>query len=204
MFTFLRVLPAGPVRRSLTLSVGDAVLWALMFGLAENFVVPFILLFGATIFEVSLLQGASQLATGLGQMAGGVLIQRGGSRRRFTSRIVMAHAAGWLVIFAGTVATGSAWVAIGLYCAFLFVANLAGPGWMSWMNDLVPAHQRGLYWASRNRISGLVQFLAIGAAGIVLFQAKRMNGELISRFRNQRKPRSAVRNGNTHAVRPKT
>jgi MFS family permease len=178
VFDFLKVLPSGAVRRSLTLSVGDAVLWALMFGLAENFIVPFTLLFGATIFEVSLLQGLAQVATGLGQMAGGVLIQRGGSRRRLARRVVMVHAVGWVVIFAGGWATHSAWVVILLYCGFLFVANLAGPGWMSWMNDLVPVHQRGLYWASRNRIAGLVQFAAIGAAGLVLFEAKRLNLEV--------------------------
>ena len=175
---FLKALPEGRVRRSLSFSVLDAVLWSIMFGLAENFVVPFILLFGATVFQVSLLQGASQLAVGTGQLVGGSILQRLKSRRVLSMVAVTIHAFGWLLIFAGTVLTGSAWVAIILYCAFLFIANFSSPGWMSWMNELVPTDQRGRFWSSRNSVAGLVQFLAIAAAGVALYEAKNLNWEI--------------------------
>jgi len=175
---FLKAIPDPPVRRTLAIGVLDAITWALMFGLAENFVVPFVLLFGATVFEVSLLQGGAQLATGLGQLAGGPLIQRGGSRRRNSIIVVVYYACSWLLTFWCTVLTGSAWVAIVLYCVSLFIANLASPGWSSWMNDLVPANLRGRYWSARNSIAGVVQFLAIAAAGVVLYESKRLNWEI--------------------------
>lgn len=178
MLGFLKALPDPRVRKTLAIGVLDAVTWAVMFGLAENFIVPFAMLFGATVFEVSLLQGGAQLATGLGQLAGGPLIQRGGSRRRNSIVVVAYFAFSWLLTFWGTVLTGSAWVAILLYCGSLFVANLASPGWLSWMNDLVPPNFRGRYWSARNTAAGLVQFLAIAAAGVVLFESKRLSFEI--------------------------
>lgn len=174
----LKALPAGAVRRSLTLSLFDGVLWAVMFGLAENFIVPFILLFGATVFQVSFLQGTAQLAMGVGQLAGASFIQRGGSRRRLAMAMVTLHAFSWLVIYWGTVWTGSAWFAIGAYCASLFVANFGGPGWMSWMNDLVPEKQRGSYWSFRNSVAGVTQLVPIAAAGLALQQTKAQGLEL--------------------------
>jgi len=175
---FLKALPEGPVRRTLSFSVLDAILWSVMFGFAENFIVPFALLFGATVFEVSLLQGTANLAVGTGQLVGGSLVQRVGSRRKLAMFTTAFHACGWLLIFGGTVITGSAWVAIVLYCLFLFVANWSGPGWMSWMNELVPADQRGHYWSWRNSVAGMVQFLAIAAAGVFLYESKRLNWEV--------------------------
>lgn len=178
MLGFLKTIPDTRVRRTLFIGVLDAVTWAIMFGLAENFLVPFILLFGATVFEVSLLQGASQLTMGLGQLAGGALIQRGGSRRRLSIIVVTYFACSWLLTYWGTVLTGNAWVAIIIYCGSLFIANLASPGWLSWMNDLVPANFRGRYWSARNSVAGLVQFAAIAVAGFVLYQSKRLDWEI--------------------------
>lgn len=174
----LQQLPAGPIRRSLTFSIFDGVLWAIMFGLAENFIVPFILLFGATVFQVSFLQGTAQLSMGLGQLAGAAFIQKGGSRRRLAMVMVTLHALSWLAIYWGTVWTGSAWVAIAIYCASLFVANFGGPGWMSWMNDLVPENQRGGYWSFRNSVAGLTQLVPIAVAGWALHDAKVAGSEL--------------------------
>ena len=178
MLGFLKAIPDPRTRRTLAIGVLDAVTWALMFGLAENFIVPFALLFGATVFEVSLLQGGAQLAVGLGQLAGGPLIQRGGSRRRNSIVVVAYFAFSWVLTFWGTVLTGSAWVAIILYCGSLFIANLASPGWLSWMNDLVPGNFRGRYWSARNSVAGLVQFAAIAVAGVMLFESKRLNWEI--------------------------
>ncbi len=180
MFGFLRSIPEPRVRRTLAMSALDGVTWGAMFGLAENFIVPFTLLFGATVFEVSLLQGGAQLATGLGQLAGGPWIQKGGSRRNNAILVVVYFGFSWVLTYWGTVLTGSPWVAIVIYCGSLFVANLASPGWLSWMNEMVPPQLRGKYWASRNSLAGLVQFVAIAIAGVVLYQAKRANAELMA------------------------
>jgi len=174
----LKAMPAGLVRRSLTLSIFDGLLWSVMFGVAENWIVPFALLFGATVFQVSLLQGVAQLATGMGQLVGGAIIQRGGARRKLSRAMVVVHAASWLVIYWGTVLTGSVWFAICSYCASLFFANFSGPGWMSWMNDLVPADKRGSYWSFRNSLSGLAQLVPIAVTGLALEQAKISGSEV--------------------------
>ena len=131
MLGFLKTIPDTRVRRTLFIGVLDAVTWAIMFGLAENFLVPFVLLFGATVFEVSLLQGASQLTMGLGQLAGGALIQRGGSRRRLSIIVVTYFACSWLLTYWGTVLTGNAWVAIIILALVNLATALAAQLWGS-------------------------------------------------------------------------
>jgi len=165
-------LPAGPIRRSLTLSIFDGLLWSIMFGVSENWIVPFALLFGANYFQVGLLQGAAQLVTGLGQLTGSQITGRGVSRRLLSRTMVIIHASGWLVIYWGTVWTGSVWFAIASYCGFLFLANFGGPGWLSWMNDLVPSDKRGAYWSFRNSLSGLMQLVPIAVTGLALERAQ--------------------------------
>lgn len=166
------------LRRSLVYSVFDGAMWSLMYGLAENYVTPFALLFGATVLEVSLMQGLAQLATGGGQLLGGALVQRGPlDRRQLSCASVVVHAASWLLTFFGTWITGSPLVGILCYCAGTFFTNIGSPGWSSWMNDLVPRDRRGAFWSSRNSILGLVQFIAIVAAGLSLNYAKKLGQE---------------------------
>jgi len=177
---FLEPVADLQARRTLALSVLDGTIWALMFGLAENYLVPFVLFFGATVFQVSLLQGLAQLTTGASQLAGSVLVQRGASRRRLAMGAVTVQAVMWVVTFVATLVTGSAWVGIGLYCFGLFFANLGGPGWVSWMTELVPADLRGHYWSYRNRLIGFVQLAAILAAGWFLDLAKGQHWESVA------------------------
>jgi MFS family permease len=85
-----------------------------------------------------------------------------------------------MVTFTATLLTGSAWVAIGLATFGLFMANLGGPGWVSWMTELIPAPSRGHYWSYRNSIIGVVQLAAILAAGWLLDFAKANQGEALA------------------------
>lgn len=68
--SFLVRVENKDVRRGLYFSNIDGIVWALMYGLAENFVVPFALLFGATVLQVSLITGFGQLGIGVSQLAG--------------------------------------------------------------------------------------------------------------------------------------
>jgi MFS family permease len=141
-----------------------------MYGLAENYVTPFALLFGASVLEVSVLQGLAQLATGGGQLIGANLVQnRGLDRQRLCITTVILQASTWILTFFGAYLTGSPLVGIVLYAAGVFFNNVGAPGWNSWMNDLVPEKRRGAYWSQRNRILGLAQLTAISAAGVFLY-----------------------------------
>ena len=160
------------LRRSLSLSIVDAVLWAIMFGFSENYVVPFMLLVGASTFGVSLMQGLAQLGTAVAQLAGSAMIQRGGSRRSFARLWTGVHGASWVVVFASVILTHQAWLAIMFFCIGLSASNLSNPAWLSWMNDLVPVPRRAAFWGIRNRAGGIAQFAATSLAGLFLFAAK--------------------------------
>ncbi len=165
------------LRRSLSFSVIDAVLWSIMFGFSENYVVPFMLLFGASVFGVSLMQGLAQLANAVAQLAGSAIIQRRGSRRSFSRLSVAVHGLSWILVFVAALAH-HAWLAIFLFCAGIFASNLSNPSWLSWMNDLVPADRRGYFWGIRNRTGGVAQFIATSLAGLFLFMAKQRGLEV--------------------------
>lgn len=177
MRNFLKGVEDAQVRRSLIYSVFDGAMWSLMYGLAENFMTPFANSFGATVLEISLLGGLSQLAVGGGQLLGGYLVQHTGiSRQKLSCVTVVIHAASWLFTFLLTWLTRSALVGILVYCAGCFFTNIGSPGWSSWMNDLVPEKKRGAFWSSRNTILGFVQFGAVVVAGLSLDFAKKTGG----------------------------
>jgi MFS family permease len=179
MRAFLKGIHDPRLRRSLIYSLFDGAMWALMFGFAENYMARFAVFFGASVVELSILQGFSQLANGGGQLLGGYLVQHSGiSRQRLSCVTVAIHASSWLLAFLGAWISGNPLVGILIYCAGSFFTNIGSPGWSSWMNDLVPEKRRGAFWSWRNSILGLVQFAAIIAAMLFLHFAKRSKLEL--------------------------
>jgi MFS family permease len=168
------------IKKGLRLSIFEGVLWALMFGSSENYIVPFALLFGASVFQVSLLQGFGQLGIGLSQLFGSFLVHHTGHRKGLSLLGNTFHAFSWLFVFFVTLFTGQVWFVILFFGLGLTFTNLGGPGWISWMNDLVPRDARGRFWGMRNRILGLAQFVTILAAGLSLFWAQQWHAELVT------------------------
>ncbi len=168
------------IRKALRLSIFEGVLWALMFGSSENYIVPFALLFGASVFQVSLLQGLGQVGVGLSQLFGSFLVHHTEHRKGLCLLGNTLHASSWLFVFFITLITRQVWFAILFFGLGLTFTNLGGPGWISWMNDLVPQEVRGRFWGIRNRILGVAQFVAILAAGLSLFWAQQWHSELVA------------------------
>jgi MFS family permease len=143
-----------------------------MYGFSEYFILPFAIFFGADALQTSLVQGMSQLGVAAAQLIGAALIARIGRRKRLSRVTVAIHAASWIVVFAAAALTRNPWTIVVLYALGVFATSLSGPGWLSWMNDLVPVSMRGRYWGKRNMIAGLVQFCAIATTGMVLRAAE--------------------------------
>lgn len=175
---FLRAIPDPRIRSGLFYSIIDGVLWAIMFGFAENYLVPFALLFGATTLQVSLIQGVAQFGVGLSQLIGARFILKFRQRKRLAILMSRMHALSWLLVLFLTIATRNPWMILIFYGAGISMANIGGPGWISWMNELVPTNLRGEFWGIRNRIIGLTQFAAIAVAGLTLQFANSADYEL--------------------------
>jgi MFS family permease len=177
---FFQKIDDKHIRTGLKYAISDGILWAIMFGFAENFLVPFALVFSASAFQVSLIQGSAQLGVGIAQLLGARFIIKFRQRKKmtiFTSRI---QALSWIMVFFITLWLKSPWVILIFYFTGLFVANFSGPGWLSWMNDLVPQKYRGEYWGLRNKAIGFTQFAAIAMGGVLLYFARKVDRELLA------------------------
>ncbi len=166
------------VEKGLMYSIFDAILWAVMFGFSENYIVPFALLFGASVFQIGILQGLYQLGIGFPQLIGAKFINRFKKRKTLSIITSRIHALSWFCMVLTGLFIKEPWVIIIVFFIGIAATNIGGPGWLSWMNDLVPQKLRGVFWGFRNTIVGAVQFIAITIAGISLYFAKKSGLEL--------------------------
>lgn len=178
--SFLKKIDDRDIRRGLYYSTLDGIVWAVMFGFAENYIVPFALIFGASVFQVSLIQGFGQLGAGIAQLAGARFIHWFKKRRKLSIICNIVHASSWVFVFVITALTKNPWFIVVFYCLGLSASNFGGPGWLSWTHDLMPGKVRGEYWGIRNRYMGIAQFIAISLAGVSLFFAKRFGHEVLA------------------------
>jgi MFS family permease len=177
---FLSAIPDARVRASLMASTIDGGLWALMYGFAEYFILPFAIFFGASSLQTSLVQGMGQLGVAVAQLLGAALVARFGMRKRISRVAVSFHALSWVAVFAVAALTRDPWTIVLFYSLGVFVSSIASPGWLSWMNDLVPIPMRGSFWGKRNTVLGVAQFAAIAAAGLALRFAEPRGGTLLT------------------------
>lgn len=169
------------VRKSLLASIWDGSVWAVMFGCTENFLALYALYLQASSFTVSIIQGLGLFAITLGQLVGArVLVKIPTFRKRLIIITVQLHALSWLLIFFTSYVTKNPYFIILFLFLGVFTTNLAAPGWLSWMNHLVPKNIRGEYWGFRNKILGIAQFLSSVVAGLLLQYFKASNQEVIA------------------------
>jgi len=90
------------------------------------------------------------------------------------------HAFSWLGVFYGALLTRSVAVILVFFALGFLSNNFAAPGWVSWMNDLVPPHLRGRFLGFRNKAIGLPQFFTISLARVQLFLAARKGVQLFA------------------------
>ncbi|MBN2533027.1 MAG: MFS transporter [Spirochaetales bacterium] len=167
------------IQQALIFSIFDGVLWALMFGFAENYLIPFALFFNATAFQISFMQGTMQFGISIAQLIGAPFIQKFKKRKALSITCNIFHASSFLAILFGGIFTKNPWVILISFMFGAFANSIAGPGWISWMNDIVPPDKRGRFWGYRNRIINFAQFTAITLAGILLYLAEIKKNEIL-------------------------
>lgn len=167
------------IHSSLIYSIVDGILWAIMFGFCENYIVPFIFIFKATSFMASFVQGILFLGVFCGQLLGPWLIKIVGQRKLLS--VISVRIQGICIFFIILIAyiTKSPLLIILLFFVSATATNSGAPGWLSWMNDIIPNKTRGVYWSIRNRFIGFTQFVSIIIAGIFLYIFKKFEMEFI-------------------------
>jgi MFS family permease len=155
--------------RTLSRSVVEGGLYAVMAGLGELYFVADSIRLGASAVEIVLVATLPVFVGAIGAIGGVRLLQRAVGRRALTVGAVVAQVA-VLVALAVTdglrLSTPGSLIALAaLYQAF---GQAAGTAWSSWFGDVVPAEIRGHYFARRNRWVHLLTFVGLLAGGLIL------------------------------------
>ncbi|MBN1700227.1 MAG: MFS transporter [Spirochaetales bacterium] len=175
MKPFFPTITDRNINKALFYSVIDGILWAVMYGFAENNIVLFALFFKATALQVSLMQGSMQFGVSMAQLIGARVVRRLRKRKLLSICCNILHAISFLIIVYGAFLTRNPLIILIAFACGAFANNIASPGWISWMNDIVPVKVRGTFWGTRNRIINFVMFCAIIVAGLTL-HVMRENG----------------------------
>ncbi len=155
--------------RSMQLSRVDAAVYAVMVGLGEAYFLADAVRLGATPAQIALLVGLPLAVGAAGPVLALRLLRVLGRRKP----VVVGAAAGQVAILfllAGLDATGRTTtdLLIAISTAYQICAQSAGTAWSSWFGDLVPAPERGRYFATRNRGAYAGTLLGLVVGGLIL------------------------------------
>jgi len=148
----------------------DAAFQAAAQGGGENYFSAFALLLHASPFQIGILSALPQLVGMISQLSSVKLLQYLRKPERLVVLGGWGQALSWVPLLALPLLLPShgPWMLIA--CAILYFAfgHATAPAWNSLLIELTDPDTRGTYFAQRARITALVSFLALGAAGTIL------------------------------------
>ncbi|MCX7818012.1 MAG: MFS transporter [Kiritimatiellae bacterium] len=130
----------------------EGVAWSVMSGFGDAYLSPFALRLGAGNRAMAALGSMPLVIGALAQVAGAALAERFGRRKPLLVATTAAHAAAYVLLYAGAIATPARavdWVLI-LGATLAWLGAFGTPAWTSWMGDVTSDHDRGRYLARRN------------------------------------------------------
>lgn len=144
------------------------------------FLTGFALLLGADSFQIGLL-GALPFIGQAFQFVGAYLEERVGNRRSLVLYSALAGRLIWALLLALPFLPFLSGLElliffVGLACSYA-LNGIAGNAWLSWMSDLVPARQRGVYFGMRNTVAGIAGMASTFLAGQLLDQFRAQGDE---------------------------
>jgi len=155
--------------RTKELSILESTMWAAMNGVGAYFITPFALLLGASPFMIGLLRSFSTLASAAGSYLGAWMIQFERGRREMSSKFAMVQAFFWLLLaFIPLFPFDKAMLLVVFYSLMSLAGSFISPVWTSMMSDVIVPKERGEYFGRRNKISGIVEFIASILTGVFL------------------------------------
>ena len=129
-----------------------------------NYLSLYLLALGATSSQIGLFSALTSLAAAICLLPGAMLVERFGHRKEITVWFGGGIARIALLVLAllpfGLKGQALIWVVILMAVIRSAAGNLAFPGWMSIIGDIVPLQNRGRYFGSRN--------LAMVIAGLII------------------------------------
>lgn len=161
---------------SLRAAVKDGMAHSVMIGAGETYLGVYGIFLQATTLQVGLLATLPAFIGAVFQAVAVFFMLFFKTRRRPIVVSAVLNGLIWIPIALLPFVYGSGpatvWILIGLVTIYHIAGNFGAPIWSSLIGDLVPAHSRGRYFGRRNKLVGLVTFIAVIAAGQVLEWSK--------------------------------
>ncbi len=167
-------LEQAKIEKTKKISVKEANAYSLMDGFGFKYITPFALAIGANNMQIGLLNSMPSLIGNLSQFFTLKAMYKW-SRKKITFWGVLLQAVMWLVL----IGIGAlyfifhikdqtpAYFLIIAYTLLILFGAFSGPAWSSWMKDII-TQDRGEYFGSRARISGVVALVCMLIAGFIL------------------------------------
>ncbi len=160
---------------ALRTSVAEGSSQAVGVNMSSGFLTPFLLAIGGNSFHVGLLTSLNGLADPLGEITGSRLMEK--RSRKF----LFMHAKIWIALlqipvlflaylfWKGLLVPALPYVMILLWGLLIpFIYGIGYVSWLSWLGDLIPAERKGEFFASRNKVIGLVGLITFLVTGFLL------------------------------------
>jgi len=149
-------------------SIVDGSAYNVMYGFGEQYVAPYALKLGASNSDIAILSSVPAFIGSLFQVVGAKLTDNYRNRKKIVTLFVMLQAIMFLPLFIVPFFTKSMLLLTIIFSVYLMCANAAGPGWNSWMGEIIPENDRATYFSRRNRITLVFLVLSVLFAGIIL------------------------------------
>ena len=156
-------------RHTLTLSIWEGSLWAVMCGLVESYTDPFALFLGAGNLVMAFIGTAPVLITAAAQLAGALLLDRIGRRKPIicAGTVVQSIALIPLFLLPLLLLKGGMTALVICITLYFFAFGICVSPWISMMGDVVDSEERGRYFSNRTRIAMYFMISALSIAGII-------------------------------------
>ena len=158
------------INRSLDYSVYDGMAYSVMAGAGETYFSAFALFLKATTAQIGFLSALPPLLGSFAQLLSAWLGQISGQRRLIILTGTSLQAISFIPLLFLPVLFPDYCVTLLIVCVTVYYAlgNLVAPQWNSLMGDLVHEQQRGRYFARRNRLMSITNFISLIGAGVIL------------------------------------
>lgn len=160
---------------ALRMSLKEGCSQSLGVNMSSGFLTPLLLALGGNSFHVGLMTSMNGLFDPSGEIYGSKLMEKH-SRKK-----LWMHAKFWIVLlqiptlaliyfaFSGRFENILPWVLIALWGVLIpFIYGAGYVSWLSWLGDLVPEERKGKFFASRNKIMGLVGLVTLIVSSFIL------------------------------------
>jgi len=160
------------MNRNQQYSVRDAMFYAVMTGCGEAYLSAYAIHLEATSTQVGLLAALPPFIGALFQIWSVKALDKVSDRQRLMITGALAQTGSWILIALLGIffdyGTATVFSLIGFTIIYYGSGGFITPIWSSLIGDLVPEATRGKFFGYRNKQAGIITFLSITLAGVVL------------------------------------